>query len=130
MKIYLVLALIALFVVLLGSCGETFNTTGKDIVFPESKVSFQNHVYPFLKLNCSYSGCHSDETQAGGIVLTYYSTLFYSAGLVINGDPDKSRLVQIIEGSLPHFTFYYRGNITENHKIGMRKWIAEGAINN
>ncbi len=123
------IAIISLFVFSIIACSETFNS-GKDIIFPDENVSFQNHVYPFLKLNCSYSGCHSDESNAGGLTLTYYPTLFASPGMVIIENPDQSRLIQVIEGRLPHFTFYYRGNITENHKKGMRQWILEGAINN
>jgi len=112
------------------ACTETIGTNSKDIIFPEENVSFQFHVYPFLKLNCSYAGCHSDESAAGGIILTSYGTLFSSPGMIIIGEPDKSRLIQIIENKLPHFTLFYRGNITENHKKGMRTWIIEGAKNN
>lgn len=122
--------LVFLSIILFCSCSETIGTNSKDIIFPEKNVSFQQHVYPFLKLNCSYAGCHSDETAAGGVVLTSYITLFQSPGMIIIGDPDKSRLVQVIEGKLPHFTYFYRGNITENHKKGIRQWILEGALNN
>ncbi len=130
MKKSVFFASVLTFVYLMISCDDTIGTDAKDIVFPENNVSFQYHVHPFLKLNCSYVGCHSDESAAGGVVLTNYSTLFLSPGMVINGDPDKSRLIQVIENKLPHFTYFYRGNILENHKTGMRKWVAEGAINN
>lgn len=115
---------------LLNSCTETIGTNSKDIVFPDTNVSFQLHVYPFLKLNCSYAGCHSDESAAGGVILTNYTTLFQTPGMIIIGEPDKSRLIQIVENKLPHFTYFYRGNITENHKKGLRQWILEGAKNN
>ncbi len=120
----------SLSLIILFACTETIGTNSKDIIFPDENVSFQFHVYPFLKLNCSYAGCHSDESAAGGIILTSYSTLFASPGMIIIGEPDKSRLIQIIENKLPHFTLFYRGNITENHKKGMRIWILEGAKNN
>ncbi len=124
-----IIIILSIFIISMIAC-DSINTTGKDIVFPDENVSFQNHVYPFLKINCSYSGCHSDETQAGGVILTYYSSLFMSPGMVILDDPDKSRLIQIVEGKLPHLSYFYKGNITENHKIGLRLWILEGAKNN
>ncbi|HOK15204.1 MAG TPA: hypothetical protein PK007_09835 [Candidatus Kapabacteria bacterium] len=124
------LIILSFTIIIFYACTETIGTNSKDIIFPEENVSFQFHVYPFLKLNCSYAGCHSDESAAGGIILTSYSTLFASPGMIIIGEPDKSRLIQIIENKLPHFTLFYRGNITENNKKGMRTWILEGAKNN
>ena len=114
--------------IVISACSWT--TGGEDIVFPEENISYMHHVKPFLALNCSYSPCHSDYNRAGGVALTEYWTLFEYGGIVVPGNPDGSRLVQIIEGTLPHFTTFYTGNITENHKKGIRRWIETGAINN
>lgn len=129
MKSSIIVLMFVLAAIFSTSCGDSISSS-KDIIFPDSNVSFNYQVSPFLKLNCAYSGCHSDESQAGGVRLTYYSNMFMSPGLIINGDADKSRLIQILENKLPHFTFFYRGNITENHLKGMRTWVNEGAKNN
>ncbi len=118
------------FVLLVGWGCDNSISNSKDIVFPEKNVSFNQHVLPFLTLNCGYAGCHSTESQAGGIVLTYYPSLMSALGVVVIDNPNASRLTQIIEDKVPHLTDFYRGNITENHKKGIRTWISEGANNN
>ncbi len=114
--------------VLISACSWT--TGGEDVVFPQENISYMHHVKPFLALNCSYSPCHSDYNRAGGYAFTEYWTLFETGGFVVPGNPDASRLVQILEEKLPHFTYFYRGNITNDHIRGVRRWIEEGAINN
>lgn len=108
-------------------------TTGvEDLVFPAQDVSYMLHVQPFMSMNCSYSPCHSSpsDPQSGGIVLTQYHYMMSVGGLIVPGNPDGSRLVQILEGTSPHFTNFYRGNITDNQIKGIRQWIKEGAVNN
>ena len=128
-------ALILIFfssLLLFFSCSDDLVNNPQEIVFPDSNVSFQNHVQPLITLTCSYQGCHSDISQAGGIRLTDYFSYFDNPsvlGLVIPGDPDGSRLVQILENPnfhLPYIVWY----VNENHKTGIRKWIEEDAKNN
>jgi len=117
---------------LMFSCSDNIINNPKDIVFPDSNVSFQGHVQPLITLSCSYQGCHSDITQAGGIRLTDYFSYFDNPsvlGLVVPNDPDGSRLVQIIENPNFHIP-YIVWNMNANHKQGIRTWIQEGAINN
>ena len=89
-----------------------------------------HHVKPFLTMNCSYSPCHSDYNRAGGYAFTEYWTLMENAGFIIPGNPTGSKLVQILEEKMPHFTYFYRGNIKPEHIKGVKQWITEGAINN
>lgn len=122
--------LILAFVVIFAACNDNSISSSKDIVFPDKDVSYINHVYPLMKLNCSYGGCHSDETAAGGIVMTTYTSFFMTPGLVVIGNPTGSRLIQVLEDKVPHMTYFYRGNINQNHIDGMKLWIKEGAKQN
>ena len=131
MKYLSFILLASVFALLLFSCSDDMAHNPQDIVFPDSNVSFQAHVQPVIAYNCSYTGCHSNESQAGGIIITdYYSYMVaLSGGFVIAGNPDGSRLVQIIENPTYH-TPYILWNLNANHKAGIRKWIEEGAKNN
>ena len=113
----------------LTSCGSNMITDPNDIVFPDSNVSYQNHVQPLLTLSCAYVGCHNDETAAANLRLTNYFALFQHAGLVVPLKPDNSTLIQTLEGTLPHRATYYQ-TTTDTQKKGMRLWVKEGAKNN
>lgn len=113
----------------LSSCGEDLLTDPKQVVFPDTNVSYQEHVQPFFNLTCTYSGCHSSGTRAGNLALTSYLEFIDSPGLIIEGKPDQSVLVQVLEGNLPHVPSF-QDRITENHVQGIRQWILEGALNN
>lgn len=111
-------------------CSDTI-TNPDEIVFPDSLVSFQNHVFPMIKFNCSYSGCHGVVTGANCQPYLDYFDLFKGAsGLVILNEPDKSRLVQIFEYINDPHNRQYIWRVNDNQKKGIRKWISEGAKNN
>jgi len=123
--------LLSAIILLSYACSDNLSHNPGDIVFPDSGVSFQEHVQPVIIYNCSYSGCHSDQYQAGGLRLTDYFSYFSTAalGLVVPNNPDGSRLVQIIENPTYHNP-YIIWQLNDNHKKGIRKWIEEGAQNN
>ncbi len=126
----LFLCLAFLLTIFLPSCGENAVNSDRPIVCPESDVSFQNCVLPFLKTKCAYQGCHSSETMAGGRRMDDYFALFETSnvGLVIPGKPEQSRLYQIITRKPPHsgidFPISY---FSEEHIRGIYAWIKEGA---
>jgi hypothetical protein len=123
---YSIFLLIAIFTAIISfSCGDSISSP-KEIVFPDKNISYTSHVEPFLNLTCAFSGCHGF-SAAGGIMLNDYFSIINSPGLVIAGNPDGSLLMQILEERKPHFTYYEKSNITENHVKGMRQWIIEGA---
>ncbi len=128
----IIFSLLSLVLLLMCTCSETIGPNNK-IVFPEEgEVSFQNHVLPFLKVKCAFSGCHDDVYRAGGRDMTTHfqvTAATENTGLVVATNPDGSVLVQVIEGTNPHLD-YYRINITENQKQGVRRWILDGALNN
>lgn len=109
------------------SCNDPIITSGKNIVFPDSNISYQYHVQPLLRYTCNYPGCH-DVTNP--IMATYFDLIIADAGSIIRpGDPDRSRLINILEKKIPHSVYVY-WEITENQRKGLRKWIEEGAQNN
>lgn len=114
----------------LNSCGETINSNSQ-VVFPDSNVSFQNHVLPVLKRTCGLSYCHGEISPMGNVQIIDYFTLMnsYNGALVIPYNPNGSVLIQIIEYKLPHNPFL-QWNLNANHVNGIRKWILEGAKNN
>ncbi len=116
--------------IIINSCDNTTSTGDSNIVFPSEKIDYIQHVQPFLKYNCGYSGCHSSFTKAAGLSVDDYFSVMSYMGLVIPLQPDASTLVQILENKLPHSVFFYRGNISQNQIQGIRKWIEEGALLN
>ncbi|NQW30854.1 MAG: hypothetical protein HQ472_10125 [Ignavibacteria bacterium] len=109
-------------------CGQSTVTNPESIVFPDSAVSYNAHVYPFLSLACGQ--CHGESTRAGGIRLTSYSALFFDRpNLVVPEKPDESLLAQVLEGVITHSTGGI-DRVTPNQKLGIRTWIKEGAFSN
>lgn len=118
-------------VVLMAACtsGPTL-TNGRDVVFPDSAVSFRNHVQPFLALSCGFAACHGETSPAGGIRLTAYTPLFIDRpNLVVPSFPDESLLVQVLEGRITHSTDALR-DVSSAQIAGVRRWVKEGALNN
>lgn len=112
---------------LLGGCEQgTQYRRPQDVVFPDSNVSYSRHVEPFLHLTCTFSGCHS---ASDPIPLDSYIALFQTPGLIIVGQPERSRLVQVLDGTLAHPPVF-QDRITDNHRRGVAQWIREGALNN
>lgn len=124
--------LIGIAIVLVGSfhaaCTNSTVTESQEIVFPESNVSYRNHVDPFLTLACGQ--CHGTINPAGDIVLTTYDGLLFSRpNLVVPGKPDESLLIQVLELVLNHPVGNLAG-IPPNQVNGMRTWVEEGAEQN
>ncbi len=115
---------------LFHSCLEN-SQNSNDISIPESNVSFQKHILPILKNNCGLSYCHGEVAPQGNVQIYDYFSLMnsYNGALVIPGNPDGSVLIQIFEYKLPHKPFL-EWKLTENQRLGLRKWILEGAKNN
>lgn len=115
----------------ISNCGDSIVTPNREIDFPDSNVSYQNHVQPFLNLKCAYRYCHSTEDKAGERIMTDYFSLFSTAnvGLIIPNNPEESRIIQILRANPMHRGTYEfpKGYFSEDNIIGMVKWIDEGA---
>lgn len=126
----ILLFLITLFII---SCDDTAQQI-YDYEFPtEGEISFQNHVQPFIKLRCSTSQCHGDNTQAGNRRITDYFSYFQglnAGGLVVVSEPETSLLLQVIDGRNPHLSNMRLVPARENQINGIRSWIKAGALNN
>ena len=125
---------ILLFVKLISGCGDMV-TSNSNLVFPDSLVSYISNVEPFMKVKCSYVGCHSQPPNNGfnaKSMTTWFELMSPdNLGLIIAYKPDNSVLIQMIEEKLPHKYYYFpSGYFTQNQINGMRKWIEEGAKNN
>ncbi|MDR0926260.1 MAG: hypothetical protein LBO69_00650 [Ignavibacteria bacterium] len=117
--------------VIFSACSWT-SGGNTELIFPEKNVSYLLHVKPFFQQNCSYSPCHNSpsDPQSGGYVILEYHNVIAIPGFIVAGNPDGSRLMQILDNKTPHFTNFYRGNITDNQIKGIRQWLKEGAVNN
>jgi hypothetical protein len=130
MKVILISLFIVSQILLFTGCDNTMTTNNKNIVFPDSLISYSKYVEPFLLVTCAYQGCHSNETMAAGFSLADWFHLMNdrSGSLVIPGRPDESVLIQALDGKLHcGYEYVWRPSITDNHKKGMRKWVSEGA---
>lgn len=118
---------------LLLSCNDDASGPGDnsgEIVFPESDVSYGEHVQPLFDRRCAFSGCHDSGTRAGDLSLESYTDATARPGIIVPGNPDASVLVQTIEGTLPHMPPLNSPTLTDNQITGIRQWILEGAENN
>ena len=101
------------------------------IVFPDSGVSYRNHVQPLFDRGCGgqISACHGPETFADhGYSLDNYNSATNKVGIIVRGSPDASLLNQTVEGrTQPKMPPVNTSQLTANQITGLRKWVAEGA---
>jgi hypothetical protein len=112
----------------LTSCAEGIITDPRQIVFPDTNVSFGQHVLPLMNVSCNFSGCHGT-SPARNVRLSSYTDILSTAGLVLSGRPQQSTLTLVLDGSIPHPPSF-QASITTNHINGMKTWIREGARSN
>lgn len=120
--------------VITSSCGNgVTDVSNIKVVFPDStKVSYINHVQPFLNQRCAYAGCHSDFHMAGGRSMASYFKLVSSEnlGLIIPGNSEASVLYQVVNGTNNHLYRYNLPIANTNQINGIKRWIDEGAEDN
>jgi hypothetical protein len=128
MTLFLRTMLLVSFCAWLSSCAEGIITDPRQIVFPESNVSFGQHVLPLMNVSCAFSGCHGS-SPARNIRLTTYTDILSFPGLVLAGRPQQSTLSLVMDGSIPHPPSF-QASLTTNHINGIKTWIREGARSN
>lgn len=96
-----------------------------------AKITYDEHVRPILFEKCL--GCHSADKMRGGLAVSSYSALMSggSSGEVVKpGDPDSSRLFQLVshkqEPKMPPKT----DRIPDASLETIKQWIAGGALEN
>ncbi len=112
-------------------CEDTFEPqNADDIVFPDSGISYGKQVQPLFFRTCVFSGCHAQDTKAGGLSLESYQDLTTATPpVVFPGDTAQSPLMWAIEGThgarrMPPVP---RERLNTNQINGIGKWILEGA---
>ncbi len=113
----------------LSACTNSL-TTGQEIVFPSSNVSYSKQVQPLFNLDCVSSGCHNttDAAQAGGLDLTSYFSLTSAPGVVVARDTTSSKLIEYVTGRLqPVMPPPPYSQLNPNQIQGLKTWIMEGA---
>ncbi len=115
--------------VLLSSCKNVVGpSSGTQIIFPNSNVSYTKQVQPLFDQDCSYYGCHDDQTAAGNVDLTSYTNLFSGqVGVVIPKDTVSSILIQVVEGKGYIMPPPPVPKLNSNQIHGLKIWIMEGA---
>ncbi len=116
------------------SCDDTLNESNIDnVIIPDKNVSYNEYIQPVLTIKCSTSGCHNDESMAGGYSVTSWSNVV-TPGIVNPGNVETSILVWRIEGIgveiMPPIGNLLSKPLTENQIKGIRTWIEEGAESN
>ena len=120
-------------VVVVSSCeDQILGDGGASIVFPDSLVSFSQHVEPLFTQTCTTSRCHGGSAPARNLSLDppSYSSIINHPGLVIAGESSNSLLVWRLEGKLLSVMPPNRDPLPQNQIKGIKKWIDEGARNN
>ncbi|MDA1052266.1 MAG: DUF1553 domain-containing protein [Planctomycetota bacterium] len=91
----------------------------------ESKHDFATEVLPILAANCLT--CHGADEHEGGLRLQDLAAIMAGSetgSVVIAGNPDASRLVEMIEsGEMPPKG---KGSLTAEQIAAIRHWIADG----
>ena len=114
------------------SCKDSINYEDLDKrEIPDKNVSFGQHIFPVINAKCTYSGCHNDETRAGGYSVTTWSNVMLP-GVVNPGDTTTSRILWRINSGDMNFMMppYGYPPLTLNQRRGVATWIKEGALNN
>ena len=127
----ILLASLFLLAILFISCDDAItNNHIDDVVIPSSNVSYAQYIQPVFNVKCTSSGCHDNESMAGGYSLTTWSSARI-AGIVEPFTVETSRMVWRIDGlGFPIMPPPTKGYLTANQREGIKTWIKEGAQNN
>jgi hypothetical protein len=109
-------------------------TEPTQIVYPDSNLSFNQHIYPILSGNCATSGCHESINPAKGLDLETLTPSFISVNgpTVIPFNAVQSRLYRLILASdmgTPRMPLN-RAPLPTSQVEAIKTWINEGAIIN
>ena len=128
-KIYIVV-IAASALLLIQSCDDTLTSTDvNNIVMPDSNVSYARHIAPVFEVKCV--PCHNNTgRKEAGLDLSSWSAATLDPSIIARGSDSTSILVWTIEGFPPYPLMPPSGRMIENHILGIRTWIREGALNN
>ncbi|MBS4027475.1 MAG: hypothetical protein KGZ58_02465 [Ignavibacteriales bacterium] len=130
-SLFIIFSLILIGFFFAGCKESVTDDNPKNIVFPDSNVSFEQHVQPLFHRQCNTSGCHDRGTHdLRGFDLESYQG-FMSATvqrqIVFSGAPDNSPLIQRVEGTIGRRMPLNRTPLNQNQLKGLRSWVADSA---
>jgi hypothetical protein len=129
---FIIILILVLVSVLFVSCDDTQTIKNiDDDPMPAANIQFSANIYPILSVKCNFSGCHNDESQAGGVSLTSWANVT-NPRIVVKGDTATSVLVWSIT-KIPGAKWMPPINyppLTSEQIRGIKTWIQEGAQNN
>jgi hypothetical protein len=142
MKNYLFLNIVKAGIILFVITGAIFlainigcnkkSTQPESIVYPDSNLSFIQHIHPIFINNCVSGGCHESAVPAAGLDLETLAPTF-NGPVVIPFDANQSRLYRLLLSDymgIPRMP-RGRGPLPDNAINAIGTWINEGAsINN
>lgn len=76
------------------------NGNGNGIPCDSDSVYFNSQILPILISNCTTSGCHDVASHEDGVILTDYSHVMNTAG-VVPGDPSDGDMMEVLTTSDP-----------------------------
>lgn len=94
-------------------------------------VSYANQIQPIFDQDCIR--CHSGRRIEGGLDLSSYELLRrggVSGDPVVPGQPDSSLLIQSVDGTKLNHAAYFRYYEGDSGLVLLRRWVAQGALNN
>ena len=110
-------------------CDDNTNQVINNLHFPESNVSYSEHVQILFNIRCNYVSCHGAGTTTNRLVLASYYHATTHPGIILAGRPDNSVLNQRLEGRLSPMP-RIGDPLPSNFINGVRTWVREGAKNN
>jgi len=127
-KVLSTLFVLMIFFSLMG-CDNT-NKVLNELNFPETNVSYSQHVQLLFDLKCNYTSCHATGTTTSRLVLTSYYNATRYPGIIVSQNPDNSILNQRMESRLGRPMPPLGDPLPSNFINGVRTWVKEGAKNN
>ena len=110
------------------------STEPEEFVYPDSNLSFIEHIQPIFQRDCATSGCHISPSPPNGLDLETLTPTFTSINgpVVIAFDADQSRLYRVLVSDYLGISRMPkgRGPLSTNKIKAIRTWINEGAIIN
>ncbi|UCF63525.1 MAG: hypothetical protein JSW33_13315 [bacterium] len=130
---FLILLMILATTLLFQQCKKSTNEP-QEIVYPDSNLSFIEHIQPIFQRDCANSGCHTSSSPASGLDLETLTPTFISENgpVVIAFNADQSRLYLVLLSDYMGIPRMPRGRapLSINKITAIRTWINEGAIIN
>ncbi|GAB4379839.1 MAG: hypothetical protein Kow0042_29620 [Calditrichia bacterium] len=122
-------------------CGITFfqcnkkSTSPEEDIYPDSLLSYSQHILPIFEDHCAISGCHAPPNPQKGLDLSRSSPNIYNSNsrqVIFPNDAENSPLYLVLIGQdlvsppMP----YQRGSLSEAKIRAIKTWINEGAFTN